>query len=175
VRAGWLGGCTIARGEMGGTQLSHGGAAGNADGYPSSEGVCSSRRRCDRPVERGMSKREAAHKQAFVAQPPSQRISFQRTTRPRREPREHAVVSVLIRWYLHSPLLIPARPPRCSAMRTASHSNKSHYTRLHRPCWETRNFEILGDWVLNSSRNDHQGITSTITWVSTETRSYGIA
>ena len=26
---------------------------------------------------------------------------------------------------------------------------------------ETRNFEILGDWFLNSSRNDHQGITST--------------
>ena len=106
--------------EGGGTQMSHGGAAGNAAGYPSSEGVCSSRRRCDRPVERGMSKIEAAHKQAFVAQPPSQRISFQRTTRPRREPREHAVVSDLIRWYLHSPLLIPARPPRCSAMRNRS-------------------------------------------------------
>ena len=26
----------------------------------------------------------------------------------------------LIRWYLHSPLLIPARPPRCSAMRNRS-------------------------------------------------------
>ena len=153
--------------EGGGTQMSHGGAAGNADGYPSSEGVCSSRRRCDRPVERGMSKIQATHKQAFVAQPPSQRIFFQRTTRPRREPREHAVVSDLIRWYLHSPLLIPARPPRCSAMRNRSLTAIKAITQalLDRRASrvETRNFEILGDWFLNSSRNDHQGITSTST------------
>ena len=142
--------------RWGGTQVSRGGAAGNADGYPSFEGVCSSRRRCDRPVERGMSKREAAHKQVLVPQPPSRRIFFQRTTRPRREPREHAVVSDLIRWYLHSPLLIPARPPRCSALRTASHSNISHYTRLHSLLdrrasrVETRKFEILGDWFFKS-------------------------
>ena len=88
------------------------------------------------------------------------RIFFQRTTRPRREPREHAVVSDLIRWYLHSPLLIPARPPRCSALRTASHSNKGHYTQAlfdrRASRVETRNFGILGDWFLNSSRNDHQ-------------------
>ena len=114
------GGSIVLAERWGGTQVSRGGAAGNADGYPSFEGVCSSRRRCDRPVERGMTKIQAAHKQAFVAQPPSQRIFFQRTTRPRREPREHAVVSDLIRWYLHSPLLIPARPPRCSAMRNRS-------------------------------------------------------
>ena len=135
--------------EGGGTQMSHGGAAGNAAGYPSSEGVCSSRRRCDRPVERGMSKIEAAHKQAFVAQPPSQRISLQRTTRPRREPREHAVVSDLIRWYLHSPLLIPARPPRCSTMRNRSLTAIKAITQalLDRRASrvETRNFEILGD------------------------------
>ena len=151
--------------RWGGTQVSRGGAAGNADGYPSSEGVCSSRRRCDRPVERGMSKREAAHKQVLVPQPPSRRIFFQRTTRPRREPREHAVVSDLIRWYLHSPLLIPARPPRCSAMRNRSLTAIKAITQalLDRRASrvETRNFEILGDWFLNSSRNDHQGITST--------------
>ena len=93
------------------------------------------------------------------------RISFQRTTRPRREPREHAVVSDLIRWYLHSPLLIPARPPRCSAMRNRSLTAIKAITQalLDRRASrvETRNFEILGDWFLNSSRNDHQGITST--------------
>jgi hypothetical protein len=83
-------------------------------------------------------------------QPPLHRISLQRTTRPRREPREHAVVSDLIRWYLHSPLLIPARPPRCSTMRNRSLTAIKAITQalLDRRASrvETRNFEILGDW-----------------------------
>ena len=45
---------------------------------------------------------------------PSARDSFQQTTRPRREPREHADDSDLLRWNFHSPLLTPARPPHRS-------------------------------------------------------------
>ena len=36
--------------------MSRGGAAGNTAGYPSSDGVFSSRRRCGRPVDRGTSR-----------------------------------------------------------------------------------------------------------------------
>ena len=103
--------------ERRGAQMSRGGAAGNTAGYPSSGGVSSSRRRYGRPVARGTSKKKRLHTNSgLAAQPPSHRISFQRTTRPRREPREHADVSELS----HSPLLIPARPPRCFAMRNRS-------------------------------------------------------
>ena len=64
------GGSIVLAERWGGTQVSRGGAAGNADGYPSFEGVCSSRRRCDRPVERGRPKTEAAQHRVLLPTTP---------------------------------------------------------------------------------------------------------
>ena len=123
------GGSIVLAERWGGTQVSRGGAAGNADGYPSFEGVCSSRRRCDRPVERGMSKTEATQHRVLLPTTPLEPHLFPanheaaaRAPGARRRFCSDQMVSSLTAAH-------PRPPPALQRhAQQVSYSNKGHYT-----------------------------------------------